>query len=155
MGVYETNSSNHINRFQMAIGICGARLYQRRIAVSPLIGSHNFHHTLNSIVRPVWHIGFTVCNNDWLALWTRARYEWHLDEGGLSIKADALLSDGSKIQMNSKWYAVFHRNGKKKTTCWWWRRWRRRMKNHTIKMHLFRDVLFETRLMLSRFVVRQ
>lgn len=39
----------------------------------------------------------------------RSRYECHLDEGGLSIKADALLSDGSKIQMNSKWYAVFQR----------------------------------------------
>lgn len=74
------------------------------------------------------------------------------------MKADALLSDGSKIQMNSKWYAVFQRKGSTSG-----KKLRAadddgdgvETKNHTIKMHLFRDVLFETRLMLSRFVVRQ
>lgn len=89
--------------------------------VSPLIGSHNFpSHSRLSIVCSIWHIGFTPCTMiDLLCVrrHTRTRVRSlptsHSDEGGLSIKADAPMSDEGKIETNSKWYAVFQRKEQK------------------------------------------
>lgn len=73
----------------------------RPTALSPSIGSHIFQHIIISIVRPIWHIGLAVSTMiDLLYESARARHECHLDEGGRSIKADALWCVWSKQNTN-------------------------------------------------------